>query len=58
MAPLDPGPNGERVDDVIAMLREFSELGVTHCHGSVPDVASIKPLEIIGERIMPVAAEM
>jgi alkanesulfonate monooxygenase len=58
MAPLDPGPNGERVDDVIAMLREFAELGVTHCHGSVPDVASIKPLEIIGERIMPVAAEL
>lgn len=58
MAPIDPGPNGERVDEVIATARELADLGVTHWHGSVPEVASIKPLEIVAEQVMPVAAEL
>jgi alkanesulfonate monooxygenase len=39
-------------------MRELAELGVTHYHGSVPDVASITPLEILGERVIPVIAGM
>ena len=57
MAPLDPGPNGEKVDDLLAELRRLARLGFTHVHGAVPDVASITPLEILGERVIPVAAK-
>jgi alkanesulfonate monooxygenase len=56
MAPLDPGPNGEKVDDLLAELRRLAELGFTHVHGSVPAVATITPLEILGERVIPVVA--
>ena len=56
MAPLDPGPNGEKVDNVLAELRRLAGLGFTHVHGSVPGVATITPLEILAERVIPVAA--
>ena len=56
MVPLDPGPNGEKVDDLLAELRRLAGLGFTHVHGSVPGVATITPLEILGERVIPVAA--
>jgi len=56
MAPLDPGPNGEKVDDLLAELRRLAGLGFTHVQGSVPGVATITPLEILGERVIPVAA--
>jgi F420-dependent oxidoreductase-like protein len=57
MAPLDPGPNGEKVDDLLAELRRLARLGFTHVHGAVPGVASITPLEILAERVIPVAAK-
>ena len=38
-------------------MRELAALGVTHYHGSVPDVAAIRPLEILGDRVIPAAAE-
>jgi alkanesulfonate monooxygenase len=53
MGPLDPGSDGENVDDLLATMRSMSDLGVTHYHGSVPNVASIRPLEILGERVIP-----
>ena len=38
--------------------RPLAELGITHYHGPVPDVASITPLEVLGQRVIPVAAEL
>jgi alkanesulfonate monooxygenase len=58
MGPLDPGPNGEKVDDIIEELRTLSGLGVTHLHGTIPGVSTIKPLEILAERVMPEAAKL
>jgi alkanesulfonate monooxygenase len=57
MGPLDPGPNGERVDDLIATMRQLGSLGITHYHGSVPEVASLSRLEVLGEKVMPAVAE-
>ena len=37
-------------------MRRLAALGVTHDHGSVPDVASIRPMELLGERVIPVVA--
>jgi alkanesulfonate monooxygenase len=57
MGAMDPGPNGENVDSMLETMRAMHELGVTHFHGTVPDVASIKPLEILAERVIPEAAK-
>jgi F420-dependent oxidoreductase-like protein len=58
MGPLDPGPDGAGVDAIVESMRELAKLGVTHYHGSVPDVASIRPLELLGERVIPAVAEL
>jgi F420-dependent oxidoreductase-like protein len=57
IGPLDPGPDGAKVDELLSAMREVAALGVTHWHGSVPDVASITPLEVLGRRVVPAAAE-
>jgi F420-dependent oxidoreductase-like protein len=56
IAPLDPGADGEKVDELLTELRRLAGLGFTHVHGSVPGVSGITPLEILGERVIPVAA--
>jgi F420-dependent oxidoreductase-like protein len=56
MFPLDPGANGENVDSMLERLRDLAALGITHAHGRVTNVSDITPLEIIGERVIPVAA--
>ncbi len=58
MGPLDPGPQGERVGDLVDSMRELAGLGVTHYHGSVPDAASIRPIELLGERVLPAVADL
>jgi alkanesulfonate monooxygenase len=55
IGPLDPGPDGEKVDGLLAEMRRLAALGITHYHGSVPDVATLRPLELLGERVIPVA---
>jgi alkanesulfonate monooxygenase len=57
MGPLDPGPEGEHIGDLIDSMRHLSELGVTHYHGSVPGVAGITPLEVLGELVIPEVAD-
>jgi alkanesulfonate monooxygenase len=57
MGAVDPGPNGENVDSMLETMRAMHELGVTHFHGTVPNVASIKPLEILAEKVIPEAAK-
>ncbi|QSE93731.1 LLM class F420-dependent oxidoreductase [Rhodococcus pseudokoreensis] len=54
MFPLDPGADGQNVDTLLGQLEGLSKLGITHVHGWVPQVASITPLEILGERVVPV----
>jgi F420-dependent oxidoreductase-like protein len=56
MMPLDPGTDGEHVEAILERLRGLAALGVSHAHGRVPNVSAITPLEMFGERIIPVAA--
>jgi alkanesulfonate monooxygenase len=56
MSPMDPGPNGEHVDEILEQLRALAKLGVTHMHSTIKNVSAIRPLEIIGEQIIPEAA--
>ncbi|BAH49727.1 hypothetical protein ROP_14800 [Rhodococcus opacus B4] len=57
MFPLDPGAGGQNLDTLLGQLEDLAKLGVTHVHGWVPQVASITPLEILGERVVPVIAD-
>jgi len=56
MRRLDPGEHGENVDELLEGLHRLSELGVTETHGSVPQVSDLKRREILGDRVIPVAA--
>jgi len=55
--PLDPGPDGENIDAILAELRRLARLGISHVHSRVTDVVQIRPLELLGERVIPAAAE-
>ncbi|PHV68340.1 LLM class F420-dependent oxidoreductase [Williamsia muralis] len=57
MFPLDPGAGGANVDELLGQLKPLADLGVTHVHGWVPGVAEITPLEILGDRVIPVIAD-
>ncbi len=56
MLRLDPGEHGEHVDTLLEDLHRLSELGVAETHGKVPHVSDLKRLEILGDRVIPVAA--
>jgi F420-dependent oxidoreductase-like protein len=56
MFSLDPGADGEKVDTLLEELQRLAALGVHEAHGSVPDVWRIKPLQVLGERVVPIAA--
>ncbi|GAA5194955.1 LLM class F420-dependent oxidoreductase [Rugosimonospora acidiphila] len=50
------GPNGERVDETLTDLRRLADLGFQAAIGAVTDVWQVKPLEVIGQRIIPEVA--
>jgi F420-dependent oxidoreductase-like protein len=58
MFPLDPGPDGEKVDSLLEELRRLAALGIEEAHGIVPEVWKIAPLERLGRDVVPVAAEL
>ncbi len=58
MFPLDPGPDGEKVDALLEELRRLAALGIEEAHGIVPEVWKIAPLERLGRDVVPVAAEL
>ena len=58
MGPVDPGPNGEKVDATLEHLRHLAALGVTHVQLGIGDGSSTDVLELIGERIIPEAAKL
>jgi F420-dependent oxidoreductase-like protein len=47
------GKNGEHVEQTIEHLHALAELGVQVAHGAVADVSSLRPLELMGERVIP-----
>ena len=53
MRPLDPGPNGEHVDDLLRELERLAKLGVAHVHSRIKDVETIRPLEILSNQVLP-----
>jgi F420-dependent oxidoreductase-like protein len=58
MYTFDVGDQGQNVERIIEDLRLFAGLGIQKVHAGVSQPYSIKALEIIAERILPVAAEL
>ena len=58
MMPIDPGANGEKVGPLLEQLQGLAELGVQHVHGSIANVSAIRPLEILGEQVIPQIAAL
>jgi len=50
---FDLGPNGERIDETIAHLQALADLGIDVAHGAVLDVGTLRPLELMAERVLP-----
>jgi F420-dependent oxidoreductase-like protein len=53
---FDVGPNGEKVPETIAALKELADRGIDTAIGGVRDVHTITPLEIIGRDVIPAVA--
>jgi F420-dependent oxidoreductase-like protein len=54
---FDVGPNGERVPETVAALKELADRGIDTAIGGVRDVHTITPLEIIGRDVIPAVAD-
>lgn len=55
---FDIGEKGEKVDALIERLHWLAGMGVETVIGSTADVWRIKPLEIMGERVIPAVATL
>jgi F420-dependent oxidoreductase-like protein len=50
---FDLGPKGERVEQTVEHLHGLAELGFTVAHGTLLDVGSLRPLDLMAERVIP-----
>ncbi len=58
MTSLDPGPQGQNVDAVLAELQQLASLGITHVQTGMRDASSAAEFELFGDRIIPEAAKL
>jgi hypothetical protein len=58
MFQFDVREQGENVDAIIGRLHWLAGMGIQTVVGGVKNVWRIKPLEIIGERIIPAIAKL
>ena len=58
MFDFDVGENGEKLGRVIGGLRWLAGMGIQTAVGSVPHIDRIKPLELIGEKLIPAVADL
>ncbi|PZS17435.1 MAG: LLM class F420-dependent oxidoreductase [Pseudonocardiales bacterium] len=56
MMPLDPGADGQHIGPLLEQLHDLANLGISEAHGIVPGVSQLTPLELLGQRVIPVAA--
>ena len=49
-------PDGSGVEELLTQLRDLAGLGFQSVLGYVPDVHTLRPLEVLGDRVIPEAA--
>jgi hypothetical protein len=57
MLTLRFGPNGEGVDEALGSLRWLAGLGISTVFLGLEDVHTLRPVEIVAERILPLVAD-
>jgi F420-dependent oxidoreductase-like protein len=50
---FDLGENGERVEQTIEHMHELSELGFEVAHGTLARIGTLRPLDLMAERVIP-----
>jgi alkanesulfonate monooxygenase SsuD/methylene tetrahydromethanopterin reductase-like flavin-dependent oxidoreductase (luciferase family) len=50
---FDLGENGENVEQTIEHLHELSELGFTVAHGTLIGAGTLRPFDLLAERVIP-----
>jgi F420-dependent oxidoreductase-like protein len=50
---FDLGEQGERVEETIEHLQQLAELGIQVAHGTLVGAGSLRPLELMAERVIP-----
>ena len=55
---FDLGPDGEKVDETIEHLRHLAGLGVQVAHGTLIGAGSLRPLEMMAERVIPSVSDL
>lgn len=55
---IDLGPDGETVDETIEHLRQLAGLGVQVAHGTLIGAGSLRPLEMMAERVIPFVSDL
>ena len=55
---FDLGEHGERVGQTIEHLHELAGLGIQVAHGTVINAGALRPLELMGEQVIPAVAEL
>lgn len=55
---FDPGKSGENVGRILDELGELAELGISVAIGGVADIWDVEPLRVLGERVVPAAADI
>jgi alkanesulfonate monooxygenase len=51
--PLDPGPGGRKIDNLVNRLREFETLGIDSVYGPVPVAHELAPLRLLAAHVFP-----
>ena len=54
---FDLGEHGERVGQTIEHLHELAGLGIQVAHGTVINAGALRPLELMGEQVIPAVAK-
>jgi F420-dependent oxidoreductase-like protein len=55
---FDVGPDGSKAGELLDKLRELASLGIETVFGWVVGMERIRPIEIMGREVIPVAAEL
>jgi hypothetical protein len=58
LMPLDPASGGRGVDRLISTLGYLAGIGIDTVYGPVPEAHTLAPLELLGRRVIPAAAEL
>jgi F420-dependent oxidoreductase-like protein len=55
---FDIGEHGEKSDELLGQLRWLASMGIETVLGMVPRIQQIKPLEILGQKVVPAVADL